>query len=131
MPALPESNETRRILVVDDSPLALEMVESALVEEGFGVDCAIDLTALEKFLIGSKHVLIVFDVQMPEAFGDDLAAMLHDTYGVTAPVVLFSTVADEELAERAKNANAAAWVSKGAGVEALVARIKSLLAETS
>ena len=66
---------------------------------------------------------------MPESYGDDVAAVLRAVRGVKTPIVLFSSLAESDLSERARQAEIEGFVSKSAGIEALVARIRELLAQ--
>lgn len=121
MPAQP------RILLIDDSPLVLEVTRSALESEGFDVDVATDLATFEAHRAARSPDLIVVDVQMPEAFGDDLAAMLRGAYGVSVPILLLSSLPDAELATRATHADVTGFVSKRDGLGSLVSRVREAL----
>jgi len=117
-----------RVLVIDDSPLILEMVRMTLEQEGLIVACASDLAAFEAERLARSPDLILVDVQMPEIFGDDLAATLRGAYGVTVPILLFSSLDDAELERRVQAAGLLGFVSKKAGMTALVARVRQVLA---
>lgn len=117
----------RRALIVDDSPLVLEMLKSSLEAAGVAVDTAIDLGTLEASRSSAAPDIIVLDVQMPEAYGDDVATTLRGAYGVAVPILLMSTIAPEELAERAQNAGVDGWVSKRDGLDKVVTRILEVL----
>ncbi len=122
MPARP------RVLVIDDSKLVLEVTRFALESAGFEVDVAIDVTTFEAKRFANAPDVIVVDVQMPEAFGDDLASTLRGAYGVKVPILLLSTLPDAELASRARNAEAWGYVSKRDGLPKLISRLREALA---
>lgn len=113
-----------RVLVLDDSELAIEVIRSALEGEGFEVDVATDLQAFEKHRSNQPYDVLVLDVQLPEAFGDDLGATLRGVYGIEVPIILLSTLPEAELAKRAVAANVWGYVSKSAGLPALVSCIR-------
>ncbi|MBS2013311.1 MAG: response regulator transcription factor [Deltaproteobacteria bacterium] len=117
----------RRILVIDDSPLVLELTRSVLEAAGYVVATAATLDSFEAARRDAAPDLILIDVQMPEAFGDDLAAMLKGGYGEIAPIVLLSSLDEDELAQRAAAAKVNGWVSKRSGFDALVAKVRELL----
>jgi DNA-binding response OmpR family regulator len=117
-----------RVLIVDDSPLVLEMLRGGLESAGVAVDTANDLSELEARRAASAPDLILLDVQMPEAYGDDVAATLRGVYGVAAPILLMSTIPPEELEQRAKSAGADGWVSKRDGLDRVVSRVLATLA---
>jgi DNA-binding response OmpR family regulator len=117
----------RRVLIIDDSPLVLELTRSALESAGFAVATASTLDAFEAERARAAPDLILVDVQMPEAFGDDVAATLRGAYGVVAPILLLSSLDEAELAHRAKQAEATGWISKKAGLQTLIGRVRQLL----
>lgn len=118
-----------RVLVIDDSALVLEVTRSALESAGFDVDIALDVASFEEKRRAISPDVIVVDVQMPEAFGDDLASTLRGAYGVAVPILLLSTLPDEELQQRAQAADVTGFVSKRDGLQTLVTRIRQVLRE--
>jgi len=118
---------TQRILVVDDSPLTLEVVKAGLEDAGYEVACAVDLGQLEAERQRGRFDLILMDVQMPEAFGDDVAMVLRSVRGEETPIYLLSTRSESELAERAKEAGIEGYISKQAGIPKLVERVRAIL----
>jgi DNA-binding response OmpR family regulator len=121
----------KRIVLIDDSPLILEMVGGALSDAGFEALCARDLAELEGRLAGSSLDLVLVDVQMPEAYGDDVAAVLRAVRGIRAPIYLLSSLDDAELARRATEGEIDGFIPKRLGVEAIVARVREILEEAS
>lgn len=117
----------KTILLVDDSEIQRDIARYALEAAGYEVFTAGTLDELEKQRTRQRLDLIVMDVQMPESFGDDVAAVLKAVRGVKAPIVLFSSLGEIELSERARLAEVEGFVSKSEGLEALVHRIRSLL----
>jgi DNA-binding response OmpR family regulator len=117
----------RKILVIDDSPLILNLVRGALEAAGYAVATAMTIDDFEQERRRGKPDLIVVDVQMPEIFGDDLARTIREVYEESAPIVLLSGLADEELARRAKEIEARGWVPKRLGIDALVQKVGEIL----
>jgi CheY-like chemotaxis protein len=115
------------ILVLDDSALALAVTRAALEGAGFTVVIAEDLGAFERQRASCDPDLILVDLQMPEAYGDDVAATLVGQKGVDVPVLLFSSVDEDELARRSVEAHAFGYIWKGAGMNELVRRCKEIL----
>ena len=113
------------VLLFDDSPLVLQVTREALEAAGYQVSVAKDLTEFEGQREGVDLILI--DVQMPEAFGDDVAMVLRGAHGVKTPIYLFSMLDEADLAEKARAAEIDGYISKRAGVEALVERINAIL----
>ncbi|MDB4943304.1 MAG: hypothetical protein JWP97_2838 [Labilithrix sp.] len=115
------------VLIIDDSPLVLELTRSVLEGEGYAVTTAIDLDSFDAARRRAAPDLILVDVQMPEAFGDDVALTLRGAYGEKAPILLLSSLDDAELERRAAYANVSGWVSKKAGFDALLAKVREIL----
>jgi DNA-binding response OmpR family regulator len=118
---------SRRVLVVDDSVLMLDIVRSTLEGAGYQVATANTMAELEE-QNPSSFDLILMDVQMPELYGDDVAAVLRHVRNLKTPIMLFSNLATEELAVRASEAGLQDYMSKRDGMEALVSRLQELFA---
>lgn len=119
--------ERKAILVFDDSPFALALTRAALESAGFTVAIAADLSSFERQRVAFDPDLILVDVQMPEAFGDDVASTLRGWHGVQVPILLVSSLEQGELERRAKRAQASGYICKGAGMSELVRRCRELL----
>ncbi len=105
-----------KILVVDDDPLALSLIEAALGHYGFhdvltansGIDA---LKELECAVIPVECFLL--DVRMPEMDGIELCARIrkYERYA-TAPILFISAVSDRARINNAYAAGAVDFVSK-------------------
>lgn len=109
-----------RVLIVDDSPIALEVLSSDLAAAGYEVSGACDLAELSRALGTGAFDAVVADLEMPEIFGDDLLEFLREKRGVTSPLFLYSDTDEAELARRAEEAGAAGYVHKELGSQALI-----------
>jgi CheY-like chemotaxis protein len=118
---------TKRILIIDDSPIILAAAEHALVMAGYEVETREGVEDLVSRTTAGFD-LILIDVQMPELFGDDVAAVLRHQREVQTPIYLFSTLPAHELGERAKEAGINGFISKDIGVGHLVAEVNKILA---
>lgn len=125
--AADSSSTKKRILVFDDSPLVLEVTRAALESAGFTVAVAEDLATFEQYRDTLDPDLILIDVQMPEAFGDDVVLTLREGHGVRIPILLVSSLEEHELATRAERSRAAGYIPKNAGMTELVRRCKQVL----
>jgi two-component system response regulator MprA len=115
----------KRILVVDDSPIALELARRVLVEAAYVVETRAspeDLAARG----ADGFDLILMDVAMPEMFGDDVAVALR-ARGVTTPIYLLSSLHEDELRERARDAGVDGYITKRAGIRTVVEQVKRIL----
>ena len=115
----------KRVFLMDDSAFALDLLRTALADDGISVRCGRDLADLAK-LKGEPVDLVLMDVEMPEAFGDDLTTWLLGE-GLTAPVYLVSSLPPEQLAVRARECGAQGFISKATGIDAVVSRVHEIL----
>lgn len=125
-----EPVDTRRLLLIDDSEIALEYAESVLMDAGFDVRAVSSLQAFQEVLSNWKPHMIVTDLYMPEMNGVELCQWLRrEVATARIPIVLCSSTPDEELAEVARKIGADAYVSKLAGLDALPERLNKLCDE--
>jgi DNA-binding response OmpR family regulator len=110
---------------MDDSAFALDLLRTALVDEGIEVTCGRDLQDLAR-IKGKKVDLVLMDVEMPEAFGDDVVSWLLGD-GLDSPVYLLSNLPEDQLAERARDCGARGYIRKGIGIEAIMERVHAIL----
>ena len=129
-PAAPARTK-KKILIVDDSPMMLELAREALQAAGYETFATSDLGEMGRLLEAERPDLILLDVQMPEAYGDDVANVLRGLRNVTVPVLLFSILDEQELATRAKAADVDGYIYKGAGLTEMVRRVRALLGEAA
>ena len=121
------ASRRKQILIVDDSALVLDMMRAALDAAGYDVLVANDLTQLEEHRRFHRPDLVLMDVQMPEAFGDDVAMVLRAAREVDAPIYLLSTLDEAELKRRAADAEIDGFISKQMGAEAIVSRVREII----
>ena len=121
------NRRNRRVLILDDSALILEATRDALEMAGFDVSVAHNLWEFEQ-KCRREHDLILIDVQMPEAFGDDLAMLLRQGRAMRTRIYLLSSLSDKELEQRATDAEIDGYISKRAGLDALVEKVTQILA---
>jgi DNA-binding response OmpR family regulator len=120
---VPDSR-TKRVFVMDDSAFALELTRTALAEAGITAVCARDLQDLQQ--VGEAEPdLVLMDVEMPEAFGDDIATLLMGEG--KAPVYLLSSLPGDELERRARECGAAGYIEKRLGIAGVIACVRSIL----
>jgi CheY-like chemotaxis protein len=112
-----------RVYVLDDSPVVLAMTVEGLRSAGYEARGATDLAALDALLREAEPDCVLLDVRMPEMFGDDVLEFLRTEKRLSARLLLFSDVSDEELAARARRVGADGTVPKSRGMEALLASV--------
>lgn len=117
-----------RILLVDDDPDILELLEYNLQKEGFETASATDgLKALE-IAPAFKPDLILLDVMMPKLDGIETAARLRQMPEFKNTFILFLTARSEEYSEVAAfEVGADDYIVKPIKPRALISRLKALL----
>lgn len=116
-----------RVLVIDDSPMLLELTVRALTAAGYEASGAQDLAALDQKLTEGPFALILMDVNMPEMFGDDVVEYLRRQKGVTAKLVLYSDISEAELDAKTKNSGADGYILKSGGLEGVLGGVMGLI----
>jgi DNA-binding response OmpR family regulator len=113
---------------MDDSPIILEATRDALTAVGFSVDTASNLEEFERESV-AEHDLILLDVQMPEAFGDDIAMLLRQKRGLRTKIFFLSSLGDRDLGIRVAEAEIDGFISKRGGMDAVVRRVRQILGD--
>jgi DNA-binding response OmpR family regulator len=122
-----ENDQQQSVLILDDSEVVLDIARKYLQDAGYFVSTALTLAEFDRHKAAREPDLILLDVQMPELDGGDLGQSLRNERGVAVPIVLFSTLDDDELQKRASAAGLDGYVSKNAGLGALVTTVQRLL----
>ena len=112
--------EKKKILLLDDSVITLEMEQAVLEDRGYEVAVASNLIEFQAALDAFQPEIILTDLLMPDISGKDIVRVLkQDFHTERIPIVLFSSRPDEELAEIAEQAGADGYLSKSHGIESL------------
>jgi CheY-like chemotaxis protein len=120
--------ERRRILLIDDSEITLAMEKAVLEGRGYEVKATSTLVEFEKTLESFKPHLILTDLHMPDAKGTDICRTLKNEFKTQdIPIVIFSSLGDEELGKLAHQVGADGFLSKANGLEALGEKIDELV----
>ncbi len=118
------------LAVIDDSDLALALVEEALTAQGYTVTCFSDpFLALEQ-LDALRPDLVLTDMGMPGIDGSEVCRRLKNGPRGDVPVIIL-TANDAESAKLAGlREGADDYVSKGASMEELRLRVETVLRRT-
>jgi CheY-like chemotaxis protein len=121
--------DKRRILILDDSTIALEMEKVVLEDRGYKVATATNLLEFEAQLERFQPEIILTDLVMPDISGQDIVRILkQDFHTEKIPIILFSSKPDEELAEIAEQSGADGHLSKSRGIDELGAMVDEMVA---
>jgi len=112
--------EKKRILLLDDSTITLEMEKAVLEERGYKVSAAANLLEFQSALDVFQPEIILTDLMMPDISGKDIVRVLkQDFHTEKIPIILFSSKGDDELQEIAEQAGADGFLSKSHGIDKL------------
>jgi len=119
-----------RVLVIDDSPMTVDLLKGALANAGIEADAASDLAALDSKLNAQSYELVLVDVNMPEMYGDDVVEFLRATRQIKSTLLLYSDLPENELEKKAIASGADGFITKSSGLEAAVERVAQALTST-
>jgi two-component system, chemotaxis family, chemotaxis protein CheY len=103
----------KSILVVDDAAVVRHVVTLTLRKSGYDVVQAINgKDALDK--LGSSNVgMVITDLNMPEMDGLELIRQMRQTAKYRfMPILMLTTVSQEEKRQEGQRAGASAWIFK-------------------
>jgi DNA-binding response OmpR family regulator len=115
----------RKVVIIDDDPVALEIQTAALEEIGFEVRAVENFQQLATLIEHWGPEIVVTDVRMPGVPGDRLCYQIKRSSGALL-VVLVSAVPREELRLLARDAGADGFVCKSEGARAIAQQVLAL-----
>jgi CheY-like chemotaxis protein len=123
--------ERKRILVVDDSEIVLDMARQALEEGGFEVVTAASaMEANEYIFCENKPALIIMDVMLPMLDGDKKAKLLKENELTREiPILLLSSKPENELRWLVKESGAEGFLRKPFTNLLMVAMVEETILE--
>lgn len=90
----------KKVLIIDDSPLVLEMAKDILLDAGYEVHTATNGIEANQhiFSLDKKPDLIILDIMMPLLSGDKKATMLKQSeQSKDIPILFISSKPKDEL----------------------------------
>jgi DNA-binding NtrC family response regulator len=120
--------ETKTILVVDDSPPTLEILERNLSSKGFRVFPTVNVAEAIKVLEDTPVDLVITDQKMPGASGLELVRHVRENYQSTEVVMITGYPSIEDAVEAVKT-GAEEYLAKPFTDEELFAAIEKALAK--
>lgn len=116
---------TKTIMIIEDEPDIRFTLQEFLEFEGYKVQVAGNgLEAMGLLETTTPPNLILLDMKMPVMNGWEFAGEFLKKHNHSSPIVVITAAADAE--KRAKDINAAGWVSKPFDLDILLKRIKQL-----
>jgi putative two-component system response regulator len=117
-----------KVLLVEDDPQAVGILEPILISKGFSVTVARDgVEGLEKVKLVSPDIMLL-DITMPRMDGIELCRQIKNDDSVRLiPVIMLTALADFKKKIEALEAGADEFINKPYNTVELVTRIRSLL----
>lgn len=124
-----KSDESAKILVVDDEPRNVKILQIHLQARGYTVLTAADGDEALKVVSGEKPDIILLDINMPKVDGFEVVASVRaDKKTAFIPIIMITALRDtEENRIKALETGADDFIEKPFNSYEVLARIKSLL----
>ena len=129
-PSPQEALKQATIVVVDDEPTTLDMIEMFLQAEGYeNVVTVSESTQALDTIYTKRADLVLLDLMMPEIGGLEILRILreHSELG-SIPVVVFSSTSDREVKLSALELGATEFLAKPVDPSELALRVRNTLA---
>ena len=116
-----------RVLVVDDDPNVVEMLQDLLVDVGYLVKHALDGTEALRLVPVFEPDVVLLDLQLPGISGIEVLDRLRRDHP-TVPVIIVTGNDDVEVARRTLRGGAFDYLSKPFTVEVLARVVAAAIA---
>lgn len=121
------SDHAARILVVDDVPENVRLLEAVLEAHGYGVVSATDGQAALELAVSAKPDLVLLDVMMPQPDGYAVCRRLREQDETAVLPVIMLTASEGSEKRKAIEAGADDFIPKPFNRDELLTRIRSLI----
>lgn len=117
----------KKILLIDDDKMVITLMNYRLKKDGFNINVCSDGKIAINQLQESLPDLIIVDIMMPKVSGFEVLRFLRNKLQSNIPVIVLSTINDEDTLIKAFELGANEFVTKPFNPEEIVIRIKKLL----
>lgn len=121
-----DKNKKEKIIVVDDAPDTLEMLQRNLSREGYLVFTATSVDEAVRLLKSTKFDLVITDLKMPKVSGLDLIRHVRENYK-DSEIMMITGYATIEGAVEAVKVGAEEYLSKPFTDEELLSAVRKTL----
>ncbi|MEJ2210685.1 MAG: response regulator transcription factor [Anaerolineae bacterium] len=117
--------QDRKILVIDDEPEVLELLELFLRESGIRVATASSAAAGLRQFYTFRPDLVILDLMMPEMSGWEVCERLRDLSDV--PIIMLTALSGDREIVRGLKSGADDYITKPFARDVLLARLEAIL----
>jgi DNA-binding response OmpR family regulator len=114
-----------RILVVDDEPRFVRLVEANLITEGYEVLKAVDGQEAVDITARDKPDMVLLDVMMPKLDGFEACERIREFSNL--PIIMLTAKGEEEHRVRGLNLGADDYIVKPFSADELLARVRAVM----
>jgi signal transduction histidine kinase/DNA-binding response OmpR family regulator len=116
-----------RILVVDDDPVTVRLLEELLTRQGHSVVRAGSGEEALDHLASHPCDLLLLDVRLPGMSGYEACVQIRERYGAALPVLMLTAHGDADSARRSYDAGADDYLLKPTDNSSLVLKVRAFL----
>ncbi len=119
-------SKKKRILIVDDDPVNMQLLEELLTENGYRVDASSDGSEALEFIENESPDLILLDVMMPGLDGYEICEKLKSSVETKhIPIIFLTAKTEVEDVVKGFKVGGVDYVSKPFNSEELMARVNT------
>ena len=121
---------SKKILIIDDSPLVLAMASDALQAAGFDVFTATNGIEANSYIFSTNNRpdLIILDIMMPLLDGNKKAKILKEKdFSKDIPILFISSKTEAELAKLVEESGVDGYICKPFTPQGIVNSVKKVL----
>lgn len=119
----------KKILLVEDDEMTLEVLSAALIRLGYDVFSSKNGDEAKQEIINHSPDLILSDIFMPEFSGLQLLNFIQKKSRHKIPVILISSMDEGKMSEMVGDAGAVGFLSKPIDIKELEAKLAKALQE--
>lgn len=120
---------TKKILIVDDSEITLQVLKAILEQAGYEVLCRTNPIGTGAEVVRERPDLVILDVSMPLLEGHEVVSVIRrSARGNAVGVLLYSSRPADQLAELTQVSGADGYLRKTDDHHAIVDKVRRLLA---
>ena len=118
--------DNKRVVIVDDSPFTVEIIQEILVHHGFEVvGTAASLGEVKKVVAEVRPDLVTMDLAMPGTDGFECIRAIHEI-DMDIKVIIISSMKYDEIVGEAIKLRVSSFIQKPIEEETLIAAIKGI-----